>query len=180
MSTQASSTESSSDRQSVIRSLEEQLRTQAFYDPLTELPNRSLLLEYLRAAEDALETHGTPLALLYLDMDNLKAGNDNVGHEGGDRLLQVVSTRILDCLRPADVFARLAGAMAIRSSSACSEVWRGAQPSTSRARVVSMTGTPRPRSTQPAGVGCGVASSSITRKAGRSGKLRCSSAIDTL
>ncbi|WP_136697205.1 putative bifunctional diguanylate cyclase/phosphodiesterase [Geodermatophilus dictyosporus] len=91
------------------RELEEQLRTQAFYDPLTDLPNRSLFLERLRAAEEALEVHGIPLALLYLDMDDLKAVNDDVGHEGGDRLLQVVSTRILDCLRPADVFARLEG-----------------------------------------------------------------------
>jgi diguanylate cyclase (GGDEF)-like protein/PAS domain S-box-containing protein len=91
------------------RELEEQLRTQAFFDALTELPNRTLFLERLREAEQSLEVHGTPLALLYLDMDNLKAVNDNVGHEGGDRLLQVVSTRIQDCLRPADVFARLEG-----------------------------------------------------------------------
>jgi diguanylate cyclase (GGDEF)-like protein/PAS domain S-box-containing protein len=91
------------------RELEEQLRTQAFYDALTELPNRTLFLHRLRDAEQSLETHGTPLALLYLDMDNLKAVNDNVGHEGGDRLLQVVSARISDCLRPADVFARLEG-----------------------------------------------------------------------
>jgi diguanylate cyclase (GGDEF)-like protein/PAS domain S-box-containing protein len=91
------------------RELEEQLRTQAFYDPLTELPNRSSFLERLRAAEESLELHGTPLALLYLDMDNLKAVNDNVGHEGGDRLLQVVCARIHDCLRPADVIARLEG-----------------------------------------------------------------------
>jgi diguanylate cyclase (GGDEF)-like protein/PAS domain S-box-containing protein len=91
------------------RELEEQLRTQAFYDALTELPNRSLFLECLRDAEHSLQVHGTPLALLYLDMDNLKAVNDNVGHEGGDRLIQVVSARISDCLRPADVFARLEG-----------------------------------------------------------------------
>jgi diguanylate cyclase (GGDEF)-like protein/PAS domain S-box-containing protein len=91
------------------RELEDQLRTQAFYDQLTELPNRVHFLERLRDAEEAQELHGTPLALLYLDMDNLKAVNDNVGHEGGDRLLQVVSTRIRDCLRPADVFARLEG-----------------------------------------------------------------------
>ncbi|WP_143425097.1 putative bifunctional diguanylate cyclase/phosphodiesterase [Geodermatophilus pulveris] len=91
------------------RELEEQLRTQAFYDQLTELPNRAYLLGRLREAEEALALHGTPLALLYLDMDNLKAVNDHVGHEGGDRLLQVVSSRIADCLRPGDVFARLEG-----------------------------------------------------------------------
>jgi diguanylate cyclase (GGDEF)-like protein len=91
------------------RELEEQLRTQAFYDPLTDLPNRISFLEHLQAAEDALRAQGTPLALLYLDMDNLKAVNDSVGHEGGDRLIQVVSDRISDCLRPADVFARLEG-----------------------------------------------------------------------
>nr|MDP9461265.1 GGDEF and EAL domain-containing protein [Actinomycetota bacterium] len=89
------------------RELEEQLRTQAFYDTLTELPNRSLFLDRLRVAERSLDVHGTPLALLYLDMDNLKAANDHVGQEGGDRLLKVVAARIHDCLRPADLFARL-------------------------------------------------------------------------
>jgi PAS domain S-box-containing protein len=51
------------------RELEEQLRTQAFYDPLTELPNRVHFLERLRDAEEVLELHGTPLALLCLDME---------------------------------------------------------------------------------------------------------------
>jgi diguanylate cyclase (GGDEF)-like protein/PAS domain S-box-containing protein len=91
------------------RELEEQLCTQAYYDRLTGLPNRSLFLEYLRDAEAALAADGTPLALLYLDMDHFKAVNDRVGHEGGDRLLQVVSDRISDCIRPADVLARLEG-----------------------------------------------------------------------
>jgi diguanylate cyclase (GGDEF)-like protein/PAS domain S-box-containing protein len=91
------------------RELEEQLRTQAFYDPLTDLPNRTLFLERLRVAEESVRDQGIQASLVYLDMDNLKAVNDNVGHEGGDRLLQVVSSRILDCLRPADVFARLEG-----------------------------------------------------------------------
>ena len=49
---------------------------------------------------------GTPVAVLYLDLDNLKTINDNLGHEGGDHLLQTVSARISGCLRPEDTVAR--------------------------------------------------------------------------
>ncbi|SEK18789.1 PAS domain S-box-containing protein/diguanylate cyclase (GGDEF) domain-containing protein [Blastococcus sp. DSM 46786] len=91
------------------RELEEQLRTQAFYDPLTGLPNRALFMERLRAAEELEHDTGTPAAVLFLDLDNLKAVNDTLGHDGGDALLEVVAQRIGACLRPGDTLARLAG-----------------------------------------------------------------------
>ncbi len=91
------------------RELEEQLRTQAFYDPLTGLPNRALFMERLRAAEDLEHATGTPAAVLFLDLDNLKTVNDTLGHEGGDALLEVVASRVAGCLRPGDTLARLAG-----------------------------------------------------------------------
>jgi diguanylate cyclase (GGDEF)-like protein/PAS domain S-box-containing protein len=90
------------------KELEDRLRTQAFHDPLTGLPNRALFMERLRAAEE-LERSGTPAAVLFLDLDNLKTVNDNLGHDGGDALLQVIATRVGGCLRPEDTLARLAG-----------------------------------------------------------------------
>jgi diguanylate cyclase (GGDEF)-like protein/PAS domain S-box-containing protein len=91
------------------RELEEQLRTQAFYDPLTGLPNRALFMERLRTAEDLERTTGAQAAVLFLDLDNLKTVNDTLGHDGGDALLEVVAARIAACLRPGDTLARLAG-----------------------------------------------------------------------
>jgi diguanylate cyclase (GGDEF)-like protein/PAS domain S-box-containing protein len=91
------------------RELEERLRAQAYYDPLTGLPNRALFMERLRAAEDLERRTGTPAAVLFLDLDNLKTVNDTLGHEGGDALLEVVAARVAGCLRPGDTLARLAG-----------------------------------------------------------------------
>ncbi|MGY1708492.1 putative bifunctional diguanylate cyclase/phosphodiesterase [Geodermatophilus sp. SYSU D00758] len=91
------------------KELEERLRTQAFHDPLTGLPNRALFMERLRAAEELETRQGTPSAVLFIDLDNLKTVNDNLGHECGDTLLQAVAARIRGCLRPEDTLARLAG-----------------------------------------------------------------------
>ncbi|MGY2082789.1 putative bifunctional diguanylate cyclase/phosphodiesterase [Blastococcus sp. SYSU DS0539] len=91
------------------RELEERLRTQAYYDPLTGLPNRALFMERLRRAEESQRTTGAPVAVLFLDLDNLKTVNDTLGHDGGDALLEVVAHRISGCLRPGDTLARLAG-----------------------------------------------------------------------
>jgi diguanylate cyclase (GGDEF)-like protein/PAS domain S-box-containing protein len=91
------------------RELEERLRTQAYYDPLTGLPNRALFMERLRVAESRARETGTPAAVLFLDLDNLKTVNDTLGHDGGDALLEVVAQRVGGCLRPGDTLARLAG-----------------------------------------------------------------------
>ncbi len=91
------------------RELEEKLREQAYHDALTGLPNRVMFMERLRAAEELERTTGTPLAVLFLDLDNLKTINDDLGHEGGDRLLQTVAARMSGCLRADDTLARLSG-----------------------------------------------------------------------
>jgi len=91
------------------KELEDQLRTQAFHDPLTGLPNRALFMERLRGAEAYEASAGVPSAVLFLDLDDLKTVNDNAGHEVGDALLKIVADRILGCLRPEDTLARLAG-----------------------------------------------------------------------
>ena len=81
----------------------------AFYDELTGLPNRRLLLQRLghglRACGQG-ERHG---ALLFLDLDNFKDLNDTLGHDRGDQLLSQVATRLVACVRPDDTVARLGG-----------------------------------------------------------------------
>jgi diguanylate cyclase (GGDEF)-like protein/PAS domain S-box-containing protein len=90
---------------------EELLRRRAFYDALTDLPNRALFFDRLnhlfqrsrRALEDSR------FALLYLDLDRFKTVNDSLGHQAGDDLLIGTARRIERCLRPADTLARLGG-----------------------------------------------------------------------
>jgi diguanylate cyclase (GGDEF)-like protein/PAS domain S-box-containing protein len=85
------------------------LSHRALHDPLTGLPNRVLLLDRLEAALGRIRRHHSHLAVLYLDLDRFKTVNDNLGHEVGDRLLQVVAQRVQQTLRPSDSVARLGG-----------------------------------------------------------------------
>ncbi len=88
---------------------EEQINALAFYDALTELPNRRLLIEQLK---QALLTHARNhqrAALLFIDLDNFKSLNDTSGHETGDLLLKQVGQRLQGCVREADTVARLGG-----------------------------------------------------------------------
>ncbi|MCX2860565.1 EAL domain-containing protein [Paucibacter sp. PLA-PC-4] len=81
----------------------------AFYDPLTALPNRRLLLDRLQQALVAAQRSGRCGALLLLDLDNFKTLNDTRGHDCGDLLLQQVALRLAPCLRKSDTVARLGG-----------------------------------------------------------------------
>ncbi|HVV53236.1 MAG TPA: EAL domain-containing protein [Polyangia bacterium] len=90
---------------------EAQLERQAFYDPLTDLPNRALFLDRLNHLfQRGRRALGSPLfALLYLDLDRFKSVNDSLGHEAGDELLIAIARRLERCLRPGDTLARLGG-----------------------------------------------------------------------
>ena len=90
---------------------EEQLQRRAFYDPLTDLPNRALFLDRLQHLfHRARRALGNPLfAVLYLDLDRFKAINDSLGHQAGDELLIGTARRLERCLRPGDTLARLGG-----------------------------------------------------------------------
>lgn len=81
----------------------------AFYDPLTGLPNRSLLRDRVQQ----VLTHGTRRnnhgAILFIDLDNFKALNDTKGHNIGDLLLIEVAKRLQDCVRSSDTVARMGG-----------------------------------------------------------------------
>jgi diguanylate cyclase (GGDEF)-like protein/PAS domain S-box-containing protein len=90
--------------------LENQLRHQAFHDPLTGLANRALLLNRIEHALDSARRQpDARLALLYLDVDDFKTVNDGLGHEAGDRILREVAHRIAATLRPGDTASRLGG-----------------------------------------------------------------------
>ena len=88
---------------------EEEIRNLAFYDPLTALPNRRLLLERLRQALVASVRSGRSQALLSIDLDNFKTLNDTLGHQTGDLLLQEAARRIAACVSAADTVGRLSG-----------------------------------------------------------------------
>ncbi len=94
---------------SEIRAAEEKIKDLSFYDPLTRLPNRRLLLERLQHRPDtgAGDTHKR--ALLFIDLDDFKMLNDALGHQTGDLLLQEVARRLAACVRGADTVARCGG-----------------------------------------------------------------------
>lgn len=88
---------------------EERIHRLAYYDPLTELTNRSLFMERLRMDMRNADAHQGAVALLYLDLDNFKPVNDTMGHEAGDILLIEVARRLESCVRGADTVARMGG-----------------------------------------------------------------------
>ena len=91
------------------KTLEEQLRHQAFHDVLTGLENRFLFLDRLGHALTRAGRGGDPTAVLYLDLDDFKAVNDRLGHAEGDKLLKAVAQRLRAVTRDSDTVARLGG-----------------------------------------------------------------------
>src|SRR5919107_2324293 len=91
------------------KELEERLRYQAFHDMLTGLPNRAFFMDKLVEAEAARQADGTRSAVLFLDVDNLKAVNDSLGHDGGDTLIKLLAERMVKAVRETDTVARLSG-----------------------------------------------------------------------
>jgi diguanylate cyclase (GGDEF)-like protein/PAS domain S-box-containing protein len=91
------------------REAEEQLRHQAFHDPLTGLANRALFTDRVEHALVLGGRTGTGVAVLFLDLDDFKAINDSLGHVAGDRLLAAAGGRLRETLSPAYTVARLGG-----------------------------------------------------------------------
>jgi diguanylate cyclase (GGDEF)-like protein/PAS domain S-box-containing protein len=85
---------------------ENQINHLVFYDTLTQLPNRHLLLDRLHLALAVSERSGRRGALLFLDLDHFKTINETLGHDVGDLLLQEVATRLSSCIRKDDSVAR--------------------------------------------------------------------------
>lgn len=89
--------------------MEEQIRTLAFHDHLTNLPNRRLLNDRLGQALSAGKRSGYFGALMLIDLDNFKPLNDTHGHAAGDQLLIEVARRLKGCVRESDTVARFGG-----------------------------------------------------------------------
>lgn len=88
---------------------EEQISRLAYYDPLTGLPNRQLMMERLQHALLVASRTGGRGAVLFLDLNNFKTINDTLGHEQGDKLLQVMAQRLRTSVREEDTVARFGG-----------------------------------------------------------------------
>lgn len=88
---------------------QQKLERMAYHDPLTQLPNRTLLADRLQQALARAQRSGEVVAVCYFDLDGFKPINDTLGHEAGDMLLVELASRIRACLRADDTVARLGG-----------------------------------------------------------------------
>lgn len=94
---------------SKLKHAEEKIRELAFFDQLTGLPNRVLLIDRVRQALNANTRNKSFGALLFVDLDNFKTLNDSLGHDVGDQLLKKAAQRIAGCVRTDDTVARFGG-----------------------------------------------------------------------
>ena len=81
------------------KTTEERLTYLAQFDPLTELPNRTLFLDRLRQAMEHAQRHDCRIAVIFADLDRFKIVNDTMGHSTGDKLLVQVAQRLRQCVR---------------------------------------------------------------------------------
>ncbi len=88
---------------------EEEVRNLAYFDALTGLPNRRLLLDRLGIGIAAAHRHGTGLAVMFLDLDLFKRINDTLGHDAGDRVLEETARRLSACVGEGDTVSRMGG-----------------------------------------------------------------------
>ncbi len=93
----------------LLRRLIEAIEQNAAHDELTGIANRRAFYAQVGVDRQRAERSGEPISLIYVDLDDLKRVNDQLGHEKGDRLLQLFTERVSAELRPTDWFARMGG-----------------------------------------------------------------------
>ncbi len=91
------------------KNYEDMIKYKAFYDSLTDLPNRLLLKDRLTLEISHAKHTSQKLAVMYLDLDRFKLINDTLGHNMGDKVLKQISSRLKSCVRPDDTVARIGG-----------------------------------------------------------------------
>lgn len=91
------------------KAAEERIHQLAYYDSLTGLPNRSLLMDRLSQALSQAKRFGRSLAIMFLDLDDFKRINDTLGHYAGDELLKQAAQRLVGCVRTGDTLSRQGG-----------------------------------------------------------------------
>ncbi|WBL14474.1 sensor domain-containing diguanylate cyclase [Sutcliffiella sp. NC1] len=91
------------------KQLEDKLRHLAYYDNLTNLPNRLLLHNHLKRAKARAKRNNHNLTILFMDLDGFKQVNDTLGHDVGDLLLKEVAYRLENCVREEDLISRIGG-----------------------------------------------------------------------
>jgi len=94
---------------SMSRAIVHEMKHLAEHDVLTDLPNRTLLKDRITQAIGAAHRNGTPIAVLFLDLDQFKHINDSLGHSVGDKLLQAVAIRLVGYMRSTDTASRQGG-----------------------------------------------------------------------
>ena len=94
---------------SAIKASHERIEYLATHDELTGLPNRNLFNDRVKHAIASAAHHGERAYVLFIDLDNFKVINDNLGHAAGDDLLRHAASRLIECVRPEDTVARLGG-----------------------------------------------------------------------
>ena len=94
---------------SALKIAENEMKELAFYDPLTMLPNRRLMLDRINQGIAASGRSQQYYALMFIDLDHFKALNDSLGHDIGDLMLQAISQRLSVCVREGDTVARIGG-----------------------------------------------------------------------
>ncbi|MEB3843890.1 PAS domain S-box protein [Pseudomonas guariconensis] len=94
---------------SQLKNAQAQIRHLAYHDPLTNLPNRALLMDRLSQQIALLKRHNLRGALLFLDLDHFKHINDSLGHPVGDTVLKIITARLEASVRLEDTVARLGG-----------------------------------------------------------------------
>ena len=95
--------------ETMVRMAQKTIQRMAYYDPLTDLPNRALLADRLATALAQARRRDEVVSVLFVDLDDFKAINDTLGHGVGDGVLKVVSQRIRDLLRDEDTVGRQGG-----------------------------------------------------------------------
>lgn len=92
-----------------IKKAKQRIHYIANHDTLTGLPTRAMVMECLNDAIKYSQQSGGKFAVLFVDLDGFKAVNDSFGHDSGDELLKVISTRLSDCVRDKDIVSRFGG-----------------------------------------------------------------------